>query len=279
MSLLKLPEIKASTVSRVQFDARPDALERWEPEIKAATSDEATISIYDPIGWSYDGEGVTAKRVAAALRAIGDRDVTVNINSPGGDFFEGVTIYNLLREHPHKVTVKIMGLAASAASVIAMSGDDVRMTDGSFLMIHNAWAIAIGNRHDMREAADWLEPFDAAMAEVYAARSGLDTTEVAAMMDRETWMGVDDAIESGFATGRIGGEQVTRDTQASSQTKHLAIVEAAMAKAGYTRSKRRDVLKSLFSGKPGAAENTVMPSADPAVTAQLQSLIQTMKGA
>ena len=279
MSLLKLPEIKASTVSRVQFDARPDALERWEPEIKAATSDEATISIYDPIGWSCDGEGVTAKRVAAALRAIGDRDVTVNINSPGGDFFEGVTIYNLLREHPHKVTVKIMGLAASAASVIAMSGDDVRMTDGSFLMIHNAWAIAIGNRHDMREAADWLEPFDAAMAEVYAARSGLDTTEVAAMMDRETWMGVDDAIENGFATGRIGGEQVTRDTQASSQTKHLAIVEAAMAKAGYTRSKRRDVLKSLFSGKPGAAENTVMPSADPAVTAQLQSLIQTMKGA
>ncbi|HEC0958195.1 TPA: Clp protease ClpP, partial [Klebsiella pneumoniae] len=139
-----------------QFDMRPDALERWEPEVRAAGNDANSISIYDSIGENWEGTGVTAKRISAALRAIGDKDVVVNINSPGGDFFEGVAIYNLLREHPGRVTVQVMGLAASAASVIAMAGDEILMGDGSFLMIHNAWAVAIGNRHDMADAAKLL---------------------------------------------------------------------------------------------------------------------------
>ena len=109
--------------------------------------------------------------------------MVVNINSPGGDFFEGVAIYNLLREHQGRVTVQVMGLAASAASVIAMAGDQILMGDGSFLMIHNAWAVAIGNRHDMADAAKLLEPFDTAMAKVYAARSGVTEAEAARMMD------------------------------------------------------------------------------------------------
>lgn len=154
MSLRNLPEIRADhRLGAAQFDLRPDAIERWQPDVRAASEGDATISIYDAIGDNWDGTGVTAKRIGAALRNIGARDVTVNVNSPGGDFFEGVAIYNLLREHQGKVTVRVMGLAASAASVIAMAGDEILMGDGSFLMIHNAWAVAIGNRHDMADAA------------------------------------------------------------------------------------------------------------------------------
>lgn len=279
MSLLKLPEISAALkLGAVQFDMRPDALERWEPSIRAAADDGPTISIYDRIGDSYDGEGVTAKRISAALRNIGARDVTVNVNSPGGDFFQGVAIYNMLREHKAKVTVNVMGIAASAASIIAMAGDEIMMGDGAFLMIHNAWAVAIGNRHDMMAAAEQLAPFDAAMAQVYASRSGLPVADIAAMMDKESWLGASQAVDDGFATGVIQRDQISQDPEAHAQTKYLAMVEASMARAGHSRSVRREAIKSLFSGTPGAAEKGVKPSADANFAASLQSMIDNMKG-
>lgn len=279
MSLLNLPEIKASNaISNAQFDMRPDALARWEPEVHAAVEGDASISIYDAIGASWDGEGVTAKRIGAALRSIGARDVTVNVNSPGGDFFEGVAIYNLLREHKAKVTVRVMGLAASAASVIAMAGDEILMGDGAFLMIHNAWAVAVGNRHDMQAASEQLAPFDAAMASVYAARAGISEKDAAVLMDKETWIGAAQAVKDGFATGLIEREQITTDAKASGQKKYLAMVEASMAKAGHSRSTRRDVLKNLFSGTPSAAGSDATPSAGNDIAASLQSLLNNLKG-
>ena len=106
------------------------AIDRWKPEVHAAADDDNSISIYDVIGEDFwTGEGVTVKRIDAALRKIGNRDVVVNINSPGGDVFEGIAIYNRLREHPAKVQVKVMGLAASAASIIAMAGDEIQIGD------------------------------------------------------------------------------------------------------------------------------------------------------
>ncbi len=274
MSLRQLPEIRAERrLGAAQFDMRPDALERWEPEVRAAGNDANSISIYDSIGENWEGTGVTVKRISAALRAIGEKDVVVNINSPGGDFFEGVAIYNLLREHQGRVTVQVMGLAASAASVIAMAGDEILMGDGSFLMIHNAWAVAIGNRHDMADAAKLLEPFDTAMAKVYAARSGVTEAEAARMMDEETWIGAAQAVEDGFADGLLDGAAATKDAkQASGGRKALALVEAAMAKAGHSRSMRRDTLKSLFNGKPSAAE-PAKPSAGIEDAALLQNLL------
>lgn len=283
MSLIKLPELRASqALHQVNFDTRPDALDRWEPDVRAAAdSGDDVITMYDAIGEDYwtPGAGVTAKRVSAALRAIGQRDVTVSINSPGGDFFEGVAIYNLLRAHPAKVTVQVMGIAASAASVIAMAGDEILMGDGAFLMIHNAWAVAIGNRHDMAAAAETLTPFDAAMADVYAARSKLSADEAAALMDKETWINANQAIEDGFASGLIEAAAIVHDgAQSRGQAKYLAMVEASMAKAGYSRSVRRDVFKNLFSGKPGAADHSAMPGAGDRYAAQLQSLISTIQG-
>ena len=175
MSLRKLPEISASRLPTIcAFEPDADALERWNASVMAAQTPDNTISVLDVIGEDFwSGGGVTSKRIAAALRAIGDQDVFVDINSPGGDFFEGVAIYNALRAHPRKVTVRVLGLAASAASIIAMAGDDVQIGKAGFLMVHNAWAVAIGNRHDMAEAAATMEPFDDAMATLYADRAGV----------------------------------------------------------------------------------------------------------
>ncbi|MBK5204917.1 MAG: Clp protease ClpP [Polaromonas sp.] len=276
MSLLKLPEIKVQArIGAAQFDMRPDALERWEPGIHAATEGDNTISIYDQIGESWDGSGMTTKRMAGILRNIGAKDVTVNMNSPGGDFFEGVAIYNLLRQHQGKVTVNVMGLAASAASVIAMAGDEINMGDGSFLMVHNAWAVAVGNRHDMQAASDQLAPFDEAMASVYAARTGMTPKAAAKLMDAETWISATQAVADGFATGLLETASIKQDTQASTTTKYLATVDTALAKSGMPRSERREVLKTLFSGTPSAAENPT-PSAGFDAALSLQSLIKTI---
>ncbi len=278
MSLLKLPEIRADhRLGTAQFDARPDALERWQPEIRAAAESANSISIYDAIGEGWDGNGVTAKRIGAALRSIGaDKEVEVNVNSPGGDFFEGVAIYNMLRQHGGKVTVRVMGLAASAASVIAMAGDEILMGDGAFLMVHNAWAVAIGNRHDMADAAKRLEPFDAAMASVYAARSGMSVAEAAALMDKETWIGAAQAVEDGLATGLMDSNDIKQDASAHMPRKTLALVEASMARAGHSRSVRREAFKALFNGTPGAADEAATPGAGE-TAAWLQSLINSLK--
>jgi ATP-dependent protease ClpP protease subunit len=285
MSLRKLPEIRADfRLGATQFDLRPDALEKWRPEVKAATEGDASISVYDTIGDNWEGTGVTAKRIGAALRNIGPRDVTVNVNSPGGDFFEGVAIYNLLREHKGKVTVQVMGLAASAASIIAMAGDEIRMGEGSFIMIHNAWAIAIGNRHDLAEASERLAPFDEAMAEVYSKRAGLSKEDAAALMDKETWIGAAQAIEDGFADGMLESEAIDEHAKAETGKRAFAAIEAAMMKAGYTRSQRREAISNLFADKPGAVGNpasralpeNAKPSAGDDVAA-LQSAIAALK--
>lgn len=280
MSLKKLPEIRADhRLSKAGFDLRPDAVDRWEPEVQASAGDaETSISIYDSIGENWEGTGVTAKRIGGALRAIGERDVIVNLNSPGGDFFEGMAIYNLLREHKAKVTIRVLGVAASVSSVIAMAGDEILMGDGSFLMIHNAWAVAVGNRHDMTDTAAVLAPFDSAMAALYAHRTGMSEAEAALMMDRETWIGAQQAVDDGFATGLLPSSEITRAAQASGARKPLALIEASMAKAGYSRTARRDAFKALFStGTPGAAGDPATPRAGPEVAASLQSLLATLR--
>ena len=116
MSKKQLPAAPAGRpCARVTCETLPSALDRWDGGIKAASTDDNSISVFDVIGQDYWGEGVTAKRIAGALRAMNGADVTVNINSPGGDMFEGLAIYNLLREYEGRVTVKVLGIAASAA--------------------------------------------------------------------------------------------------------------------------------------------------------------------
>ena len=199
MTIKSLPAApEGRPFAREKPDLPAAAMERWNGGIRAARDGDNSISIFDVIGADYWGEGVTASRIAGALRSLGGADVTVNINSPGGDMFEGLAIYNLLREYDGKVTVKVLGLAASAASVIAMAGDDVQIGRGAFLMIHNCWVYAMGNRHDLAQIAADMEPFDKAMSDIYQARSGLDAATVEKMMDGETYIGGSDAVAKGF---------------------------------------------------------------------------------
>lgn len=144
MTIRQLPVAPAGRpCAGVTSEPLPSALERWNGGIRAATDNDNAISIFDVVGRDYWDEGVTAKRISGALRSMNGADVTVNINSPGGDMFEGLAIYNLLREYEGHVTVKVLGIAASAASIIAMAGDDIQIGRGAFLMIHNCWLYAM----------------------------------------------------------------------------------------------------------------------------------------
>lgn len=242
-------------------------MDKWVAEaadVRSLAKDDNVITMFDVIGedW-WSGGGITAKRVASQLRAIGDRPVEVHINSGGGDMFEGIAIYNVLREHPQAVTVKVMGMAASAASIIAMAGDTIEIGAASFLMIHNCWVIALGNRHDMAETAAFLEPFDTAMADVYAARSGKDVADIAKWMDAETYMSGSLAIERGFADALLPADTLTKEDGEKEKAKEvndLRAMELQLVSAGLTRADARARINSI-KGTPGAAPEDDTPGA------------------
>lgn len=256
MSLRQLPKINAFAIDGVKWDAPSDAKGRWDTAIRGESND-ATITMYDMIGSDGWSEGVTAKRIGAALRSIGEHDVTVLINSPGGDFFEGLAIYNLLREHPHKVTVKVVGLAASAASVIAMAGDEIQVAKSGFLMIHNAWSVVIGNRHDLRSAADVMEQFDASMASLYSAAAGITDADAAKLMDVETWMSGQAAVDAGFATSLLPADEIVQEADpVSSSLAAKRRIDNLLARTGLPRSERRALLEQIKGTHDAAPDAT-----------------------
>lgn len=163
----------------------------------AAKTDVAEIDLYDEIGFW----GVTAADFKGALNSITAKSITLRINSPGGDVFDGIAMFNDLVDHPADVEVEISGLAASAASIVAMAGDKITIAPNAFMMIHNAWALAVGDANDMTEMADILGKIDGSLAATYAARTGQSVKEMSALMDAETWLTADDAVEGGFADG------------------------------------------------------------------------------
>ncbi|QQV08818.1 head maturation protease, ClpP-related [Acinetobacter johnsonii] len=254
----------------------PLAFDRWNPAIKASDENDNTIGIYDPIGYDYwDDSGVTAKRISAALRSLDGADVVVNINSPGGDVFEGLAIYNLLREYKGHVTVRVLGVAASAASFIAMAADEIQIARAGFFMIHNAWTGVWGNRNDLRETAEFLEQIDDTIADIYHVKSGLSMDELKADMDKERWINGRDAIDSGFADAFLPSDVVVEDTKNFTKEKVAAHkADILLAKAGMSRSSRRELIQDL-KGTPGAT-NQATPSASNDV---LESVLQSMRNA
>lgn len=264
MSVKNLPAAPMGRPSAsVRSEILPRAFERWNPGLRAAVAEEEqdrSISIYDAIGYDYwTGEGVTARRVASALRTLGAGPVTVNVNSPGGDMFEGLAIYNLLREHKGDVTVKVLGVAASAASIIAMAGDTVQIARAAFFMVHNSWVIAAGNRNDLRETADWLEPFDAAMADIYVARTGADTKAIAKLMDAESWIGGSAAIEQSFADELLPSDQVGQG-DAKAQAHAARRLEAALRASGIPKS---EAMRLISEFKSSAGDPAGSGAGDP----------------
>jgi ATP-dependent Clp protease protease subunit len=162
-----------------------------------AEGSRAEVLIYDEIG-AY---GVSAKGFLAELGALPDGvPIDLRLNSPGGSVFDAVAIYNALQRHEGAITVWIDGIAASAASYIAMAGDEIVMPENAFLMIHDPSGLVMGTAADMREMAGTLDKIAGGMVRGYAARSGKPEEEIAALMAAETWFDARDALEAGLAT-------------------------------------------------------------------------------
>lgn len=164
-----------------------------------AGSESADVFVYGDIGGGWF-DGVTAKEFADELKTVKSQDVNVRINSFGGDVFAGLAIYNQLRSHKGAVHVHVDGIAASAASIVAMAGETITMHEGTQMMVHNPWAFVAGGAEDMRKMADRLERTTAEMVGVYSRKTGIDSETVASIMAEETWYTAEDAVAAGFAT-------------------------------------------------------------------------------
>lgn len=168
------------------------------------TKQSATITIYGDIcSWAWEEFGeISAQILSKQLEALGDvNEINVYINSYGGEVAEGLAIYNALKRHKAKVVTYCDGFAASIASVIFMAGDERIMNDSSLLMIHNAWSYGQGNAEQLRKQADDLDKITQASVIAYMAHSTLSEEEIKALMDKETWILPEEALEYGFATG------------------------------------------------------------------------------
>lgn len=164
--------------------------------IKAKAADAIEISIFDDIGaW-----GITAQAFINGLKEHKGKAVTCLINSPGGSVFDALAMYNALRANGGKVTTKVIGVAASAASLVAMAGDEIIMPENTFMMIHNPWAFAAGNADELRDFADTLDTIGSSLVKTYVARTGLPEDEVKALLDAETWLSAEEAQAKGFCT-------------------------------------------------------------------------------
>lgn len=175
------------------------------------------------------GDEVTPKMFKDELLA-GTGDITVWINSPGGDVFAAAQIYNMLMDYKGKVTVKIDGLAASAASVIAMAGGDVYMSPVSMIMIHNPSTIAIGDSEEMLRAKALLDEVKESIINAYELKTGLSRTKLSHLMDAESWMNANKAIELGFADKIMFMESETPDLADSLIFSRMAVTNSLISK-------------------------------------------------
>jgi ATP-dependent protease ClpP protease subunit len=174
-------------------------------EAKADTK-AAEVWIYDAIGADFFGDGVSAKSFAAELKGIDAEQIVLHLNTPGGDAFQGLAIYNALKDHPAKVTVSVDGLAASAGSFIAQAGDRIRMNRGAQMMIHDAAGFAMGNAADMTKLAEVLDKTSTSLAEIYASRAGGTVDDWREAMRAESWYTATEAVDAGLADEMVNEE-------------------------------------------------------------------------
>lgn len=178
-----------------RFDARDARLPKAQGKLEVkASGDQTELMLYDEIGFW----GVTAKQFNEALATVATPKIVLRINSPGGDVFDGYAMYNALKAHKSQVAVIVEGLAASAASFVALAGDTLSMADPSMLMVHRAWTLAIGNVNDLKQTVEVLSKVDQQIADIYAAATGKPAAEMLALMDAETWLTAQEAADLGF---------------------------------------------------------------------------------
>ena len=191
MNLSYRNQKNAEAVSR--FWGKPLDRPEWY-KIEASANDQAEILVYDVIGWPYNDAGDLVRYV----NSLGDKDILVRLNTPGGDVFDGMAIFNSLANHKGKVTIRIEALAASMGSVLAMAGKEIQAYSNTMMMIHDPWTYMAGNQYELRDMADLLEKISGNMLDVYTGRSKVGKREMKEIMKAETWYTAKEAKEKGF---------------------------------------------------------------------------------
>jgi ATP-dependent Clp protease, protease subunit len=170
------------------------------------------INVYDVIGENWDGSGVKAADVAKQVsEAKNVKQINLYINSQGGSVFDAMTIYNVLNRAKARKVVHVDGAAISAASVLAMIGDEINIAENGLMMIHDPWSLALGTADDMRKTAESLDVVKKTIVDTYAARTGNTAEQVSSWMSAETWMSADDAIERHFADNKTDAKKIAAE--------------------------------------------------------------------
>lgn len=217
------PALQAARMPRPMFPTRPAARSSFRV---AAEETEATIYLYDEIGpW-----GVTADEFAKGLAEVTASTIHLRVNSPGGDVFDARAMVTALRSHHAKVIAHIDGVAASAASFLALACDEVEISDGAMIMIHRPWGWAAGDADELRSTATVLDQIESSMVDDYERKTGQPREQIAAWLAAETWFTAQEAVEYGFAD-RIAGasEGEEDDAGTTEETEEEPTPEAKLA--------------------------------------------------
>ena len=231
--------------------------------------DGEIVSGYSGYDWWTDDRQTGAFEFRQELAQCGP--VTVYINSPGGDVFAGAAMYSALLDHPHKVTVKIMGIAASIASVIAMAGDEVLISPVGYLMIHDPWSYVVGNAREMEHEAQVLREIGEGIVSAYQRKTGKTTDEIRRLLEAETYMNAQSAIENGFCDGLFTPDE---DKAALAQASAPA---ASMRGRDYTPAAYMAKLRNDRSKFQVPSSKPEQPAPDPVIAQALALVIQSSK--
>jgi ATP-dependent Clp endopeptidase proteolytic subunit ClpP len=270
---MKTKDIQHAVRERIQSLAKPLSNRRWY-DVSNKDGDIAEIRIYDEISWW----GITAEDFAKELDEITAAEILVMINSPGGNVFDGITIYNALRSHPAKVTTRVDGVAASIASVVVQAGDHRIMLSASQMMIHKAWGLVIGDSSDMRAYAEVLEKQDENLAGIYAARGTEDKAHYSELMAAETWLSDEETVAIGLADEVLDpskDESPAATARLAKRTLHDEVTEAMDVVSKTITSAERVAALRAEKGKDLSQVNRISLDELESRMEQLRALLDT----
>lgn len=234
-------------------------------EVKAISEDEAELFIYDVLGFPFNDINAMIREVSA----IKAKNLLVRVNSPGGDIIDTFALYHEIKNHSANVTVRIEALAASAASILALAGNEVQAYSSSLMMIHNSLVMAVGNRFELAEVCDLLEKIDTNMQDIYTAKTKIGKREMADMMKAETWLSakemkdkgfIDTILESGKAAKAAFDLSIFANAPDGIGNDHELTerdAEKALREAGFSRNKAKALLAGRKDGE-GEAEQALI---------------------
>lgn len=221
-------------------------------QISNKAEDSADIYLYSEIG----GMDITAESFVNDLNSIESKNLTVHINSLGGSVFDGIAIYNALKDFDGKVTTKVEGIGASIASVIALAGDEILMSDNSLLMIHDPYAMTGGTAEDMRKTAELLDKIKNEIVGIYKKQTGLEDSVLNKMMSEETWFNSSEALESGFITSVSEGVEVKAEYNLAN-FKNITPEKVNQVLNNFKKQSIMEELKSLLNDIKSVVSNLV----------------------